>query len=170
MEIGSILFMSDSGIKLANLFSAINRKDRNWWETLSKEQQQKFSSWLYTRYMSGVRHSNPIMHQYYLMATNKNINRYVSKLTKHHAKLIYLSMTTLANEYAKADHQFVPAMKKNKANKATNAKMRILTELNPSLKEQDLQVWAEVMTDDEFKQLMVEHGWEEKKIKAELKK
>ena len=170
MEIGSIFLMSDSVIKLANLFSAINRKDRNWWESLSKEQQQKFSSWLYTRYMSAVRHSNPIMHQYYLMATNKNINCHVSKLTKHHAKLIYLLMTTLANEYARADHQFVPAMKKNKANKATNAKMRILTDLNPMLKDQDLQTWAEVMTNDELKELMLEHGWDEKKIKAELKK
>lgn len=162
--------MSDAGIKLADLFSAINRKDRDWWERLSKEQQQKFSSWLYNRYMSAVRHNNPMMHQYYLMATNKHINRDLSKLTKNHAKLIYLLMTTLANEYTRADHQFVPAMKKNKANKATNAKMRILTELNPSLKEQDLQVWAEVMSDNEFKELMVGHGWDEKKIKAELKK
>ena len=79
-------------------------------------------------------------------------------------------MTTLANEYARADHQFVPAMKKNKANKATNAKMRILTDLNPMLKDQDLQTWAEVMTNDELKELMLEHGWDEKKIKAELKK
>lgn len=162
--------MSDSGIKLADLFSAVNRKDKQWWERLSKEQQSKFSSWLYNRYMSAVRHSNPLMHQYYLMASNKRINRDLSKLTKHHSKLIYLLMTTLANEHTQADHQFVPAMKKNKANKATNAKMRVLTELNPSLKEQDLQLWAEIMTDEEFKQLMVEHGWDEKQIKAELKK
>jgi hypothetical protein len=161
---------SNSAIKLANLFSAVNRKDRNWWEQLNDDQRKKFSSWLYSRYMSIVRHNNPDMHRYYLMGTNNAINRHLSSLTKNHAKLIYLLMTTLPNEFAQADHQYIPPMKKNKADKKTNNKMRILTQLNPNFKDDDLETLASVMTDDEFAELMESHGWESKKIKAELKR
>lgn len=161
---------NSSAIKLADLFGAVNRKDRDWWERLNNDQRKKFSSWLYSRYMSIVRHNNPDMHRYYVMATNNVLNRDLSKLTKDHAKLIYLLMTTLPNEFARADHQYIPPMKKNKADKKTNNKMRVLSQLNPSSKDDDLESLANVMTDDEFVELMTAHGWEVKKIKAELKK
>lgn len=162
--------MSDSGIKLADLFSAVNRKDRDWWERLSDEQRKKFSSWLYSRYMSIVRHNNPDMHRYYVLSANKELNRDLSKLTKNHAKLIYLLMTTMANDFTRADHQYIPPMKKNKADKKTNNKMRVLSELHPGSKDDDIETLASVMTDTEFEELLVSHGWEVKKIKAELKK
>ena len=162
--------MSESGIKLADLFSAVNRKDRDWWERLSDEQRKKFSSWLYSRYMSIVRHNNPDMHRYYVLAANSTINRDLSKLTKNHTKLIYLLMTTIANDFTRADHQYIPPLKKNKADKKTNNKMRILSELNSSAKDNDIETLAEVITDGEFEELMVSHGWDQKKIKSELKK
>ena len=142
--------MSDGGIKLADLFAAVNRKDRDWWERLSDEQRKKFSSWLYSRYMSIVRHNNPDMHRYYVLSANKELNKDLSKLTKNHAKLIYLLMTTMANEFTRADHQYIPPLKKNKADKTTNNKMRILSELNPSSKDADLETLATVMDDSEF--------------------
>lgn len=160
----------DSGIKLADLFSAVNHKDINWWERLSDEQRKKFSSWLYSRYMSIVRHNNPDMHRYYVLSANTTLNRDLSKLTKNHSKLIYLLMTTMVNEFTQADHQYIPPMKKNKADKKTNNKMRVLSELNPGSKDDDLETLASVMTDDEFAELMTAHGWDQKKIKSELKK
>lgn len=162
--------MSDSGIKLADLFGAVNRKDRDWWERLNDEQRKKFSSWLYSRYMSVASHSNPDIHRYYVMATNTTLNKDLSELTKNHAKLIYLLMTTLANEYTRSDHRYIPPLKKNKADKNTNNKMRVLGELHPSSKDSDIETLATVMSDNEFEELLISHGWEIKKIKAELKK
>ena len=162
--------MSDGGIKLADLFGAVNRKDRGWWERLSDEQRKKFSSWLYSRYMSIVRHNNPDMHRYYVLSANKELNKDLSKLTKNHTKLIYLLMTTMANEFTRADHQYIPPLKKNKADKTTNNKMRVLSELNPSSKDADLETLATVISDSEFEELLVSHGWDAKKISAELKK
>jgi hypothetical protein len=162
--------MSDSGIKLADLFGAVNRKDRDWWERLTDEQRKKFSSWLYSRYMSIVRHNNPDMHRYYVLSANKELNKDLSKLTKNHTKLIYLLMTTMANEFTRADHQYIPPLKKNKADKTTNNKMRVLSELNPSSKDADLETLATVISDSEFEELLVSHGWDAKKISAELKK
>jgi hypothetical protein len=160
----------DSGIKLADLFAAVNRKDRDWWERLTKEQQQKFSSWLYSRYMSIVRHSNADMHRYYVLSSNQTLNRDLSKLTKNHAKLIYLLMTTIPNEYARADHQYIPPMKKNKADKKTGNKIKILSDLMPAHKDADIELLAEVMLDSEFEELLASYGWDAKKIKSELKK
>ena len=160
----------DSGIKLADLFGAVNRKDRDWWERLSDAQRKKFASWLYSRYMSIVRHNNPDMHRYYVLAANKELNKDLSKLTKNHSKLIYLLMTTMSNEFTRADHQYIPPLKKNKADKKTNNKMRILAELNPSSKDADIETLATVINEDEFKELLTGYGWDAKKIAAELKK
>lgn len=160
----------DSGIKLADLFSAVNRKDVDWWERLSDEQRKKFSSWLYSRYMSIVRHNNPDMHRYYVLAANTTLNRDLSKLTKNHSKLIYLLMTTMANEFTRADHQYIPPLKKNKADKKTNNKIRVLSDLHPGFKDSDIETLAGVMTDNEFEELLISHGWDQKKIKSELKK
>ena len=162
--------MDDSGIKLADLFGAVNRKDRDWWERLSDAQRKNFGAWLYSRYMSIVRHNNPDMHRYYVLSANKTLNIDFSRLIKNHRKLIYLLMTTMPNEFTRADHQYIPPLKKNKTDKKTNNKMRILSELNPSSKDADIETLASVMSDAEFEELLISHGWESKKIKAELKK
>jgi len=161
--------VDDSGIKLADLFGAINRKDRGWWDRLTDDQRKKFSSWLYSRYMSIVRHSNPDMHRYYVLATNVLLNRDLGKLTKNHAKLIYLLMTTIPNEFSRADHQYIPPLKKNRSDKKTNNKIRVLEDLYPAYKNSDIETLAELMSDSEFETLMVGYGWDSKKIKAALK-
>jgi hypothetical protein len=160
---------NEGGIKLADLFSAVNRKDRDWWERLTEEQRKKFASWLYSRYMSIVRHSNSDMHRYYVLSANTTLNKDLSKLTKHHSKLIYLLMTTMANEFTRCDHQYIPPLKKNKSDKKTNNKMRVLGELHPDSKDSDLETLASIMSDIEFEELLIGHGWEPKKIAAELK-
>jgi hypothetical protein len=164
------MVMDDSRIKLADLFGAVNRKDRDWWERLSDAQRKNFGAWLYSRYMSIVRHNNPDMYRYYVLSANKTLNIDFSRLIKNHRKLIYLLMTTMPNEFTRADHQYIPPLKKNKTDKKTNNKMRILSELNPSSKDADIETLASVMSDAEFEELLISHGWESKKIKAELKK
>ena len=161
--------MSDSGIKLANLFHAINMKDTSWWETLTEEQQSKFSSWLYSRYMSVVRHNNPDMHRYYLINANQTLNPSISMLTKNHAKLIYLLMTTMVNEYTRTDHQYIPPMKKNKANKDINHIMKLLQQLYPHLKDDELELLASMTDKKEVKLELAEHGWSDKQIQTAFK-
>ena len=120
--------------------------------------------------MSVVRHNNPDMHRYYVMAANTTLNRHLGKLTKNHAKLIYLLMTTMSNEVTKADHQYIPPLKKNKADKKTNNKIRLLSEIYPGYKDSDVETLAEVMSDIELEEILLTYGWETKKIKAELKR
>jgi hypothetical protein len=160
----------EPGITIAGLFAAIHHKDKGWFDRLTEEQQQKFTTWVYHRWMSSVKHRNPDMQRYYLMATNKVINRDLSKLTKNHAKLAYLLMTSIPFDDDKIEHQWLVPMPQNKKNKAVNNKARVLATLNPAEKEDNLLALAELMTDAEFEALLVGHGWEPKKIKAELKK
>jgi hypothetical protein len=161
--------MSESGIKLADLFRAVNNKNTDWWETLTEEQQHKFSSWLYSRYMSIVRHNNPDMHRYYLINANQTLNPSISMLTKNHAKLIYLLMTTMVNEYTRVDHQYIPPMKKNKANKDINIIMKLLHQIYPNYKDDELELLASTTNKKEVKQLLQDHGYSDKQIKASFK-
>ena len=160
--------MSDSGIELKDLFNAVNRKDRDWWERLSDTQQEKFAVWIYNRYFSSVISSNKDIKNFYLLATNQYLNKNQSILFKNHKKLIYLLMTTipLSNE----KYNWIKALRKNKSNKSANNKIKILSKLMPSSKDSDIEALANVMSDSEFEELLIDHGWELKKIKAELKK
>lgn len=160
----------EPGITIAGLFAAIHRKDKLWWDNLTETQQHKFTHWVYNRWLSAVKHRDPDMHRYYLMAANKVVNRDMSRLQKNHGKLIYLLMTSIPFEPTYLEHQFLKPMPQNKKNKAVNNKARILATLNPSEKDDNILALAELMTDAEFEALLVEHGWEPKKIKAELKK
>jgi len=160
----------EPGITIPGLFTAIHRKDRDWFDRLNEEQQHKFTHWVYNRWLSAVKHCDPDMQRYYLMAANKIVNRDMSRLVKNHGKLVYLLMTTIPFETNYLEHQFPKPMPQNKKSKSVNNKAKILATLNPSEKEDNILALAELMTDAEFEALLVEHGWEPKKIKAELKK
>jgi len=105
---------SESSIELRDLFSAVNRKDKSWWDQLSKPQQEKFSSWLYNRYMSSSRDNIPDMQRYFVMAANRAVNRNFNTIFKDHKKLQYLLMTTIPAHGITTDYQYSKPSKKSK--------------------------------------------------------
>lgn len=157
---------SESSIELRDLFSAVNRKDKSWWDQLSKPQQEKFSSWLYSRYMSSSRSNVPDMQRYYVMAANRTVNRNFSTVFKEHKKLQYLLMTTIPAHGITSDHQYIkPLPQTRKQNQA----IKTLLKLYPDEKIEDLETLSDMLSRADLKKLLVDHGWDDKAIKQELK-
>lgn len=153
-----------SSIPLNELFRAVNAKDRKWFDRLNPAQQQKFSQWLYNRYMSIARSRESLMQMYYLLAANRISNVNLST-RKNHPKLTYLLFTTIPNTGAIADHQFIPAMKQYRSgDKEVVKKIKAIEQTDPLMKSEDIEQLAHMMSDEEFIEYLQDHGWTDKQI------
>jgi hypothetical protein len=149
----------DSAIALKNVFSAVDNKDTEWWETLTPAQQKKFSAWLYMRYTSNVK-GNPDLARYYLRAVNERVNKKFNSVRKHN-KLLYLLMTTASPDMGEQFHQFIPPLKFKKTNRK---RAKLLEKLFPLANEQELEILSTANSDDDIKEYLISAGWSDKEI------
>lgn len=156
---------SESSISLDNVLPAVDRKDLNWWETLSEPQQQKFPAWLYMRYSSSVQGPADLS-RYYVMAVNQRVNKNFSAIKKH-KKLQYLLMTSASPGMGK---QYHPYIQPPKAGKGVQKKRNLIASLFPMIGEQEIDVLATINSDDEIKEYLIDLGWPDKDIKKAFSK
>ena len=64
-------------------------------------------------------------------------------------------------------HEWIPHKKKDKASKTGFDKL--IRKMYPNMKEDEVQLLASIVTKKELKEQLVELGWDDKQIKAELK-
>ena len=151
---------SEDSISLDNILPAVDKKNIEYYDTLNQEQQKKFPSWLYMRYVSSVK-GDPDLARYYLLATNMCVNKKFSDL-KNHNKLHYLSMTAASPGLGKQYHQFIAPPKNSKVNKK---RINLLEKLFPHLNDKELEVLDAINTNDDIKDHLMSLGWTDKDIK-----
>jgi hypothetical protein len=154
----------DSAISLESILPAADRKSREWWDTLKPEQQKKFSSWLYMRYMSSVGGSFD-MSAYYLISVNQKVNKHFNAV-KNHPQLQYLLMTAASPGMGSVRHNWIPALKRSGSTVKT---MRIWERLYPNANAIELDILAESNTEQDLREHLEQLGWTDKEIKAALK-
>jgi len=161
---------TDANIDLKSLFDAINRKDRGFWDTLTAEQQKKFSYWLYNRYMSNVLGSADLQ-RYYLRANNLYSNHRGGSLSvEKYGKLCYLSLTTIPPGGYNPKHSFIPPMPRLKTKDGgTNHKFRVLLDLFPEMKIDDVKLMSELISTEQLQTLMQSYGMSDQQIAQALK-
>lgn len=152
-----------SEIKLNDILPAIDRKNRKWWDGLSDEQRDKFSSWIYMRYGATVE-GNADLSRYYLIAFNEIVNKRFNVL-KNHPKLQFMLMTAASPGMGTVRHTWLAPMKKGKANK----RIKLLEQLYPNANSRELELLAEINGDDDIKAYLQDLGWTDKDIKAAMK-
>jgi hypothetical protein len=154
---------TEDSISLDNVLPAIDRKDKDWWETLTPAQQKKFPAWLYMRYASNVK-GNADLARYYLLAVNERVNKKFSDIRKH-PKLQYLLMTSASPDMGKQFHQYLAPPKGGKTN---SKRLKLLEQLFPNANDLELDVLAEVNTTKDIEEHLISLGWTDKEIKNAL--
>ena len=87
---------------------AIDRKDYQWWNKLSEEQQRKFVPWMMTHWLSAIKSNGPIG-AYYLLSTDANVNKYLfNESIQNHPQLQWLMMCAASPGKGKQFHQWIP--------------------------------------------------------------
>ena len=80
---------TNSPLYIGNEMAAFDRKDRDYYDKFTDEEKKQFSTYLMLRYGASVG-GNRDLQAYYLMATNKYVNKYFFDLNTYTC-LLYTS-------------------------------------------------------------------------------
>jgi hypothetical protein len=154
--------MSDK-LNIANEMRAFDTKDRKFFSDLTDEERKKFSNFLMIRWGSSVQGSTELQ-QYYLLSCNEKLNKHFFDLAKH-PQLQWLTATTVSPDMGAFRHDWI----KQKKRESNNSKaVKFLRQIYPTYSEDELELLATINNVQELKQLAREHGWDDRRIKAEL--
>jgi len=149
----------DIGYEMAQL----DTKNRSFYDELTDEERKKFSTYLMLRWGSAVG-GEPMLQQYYLQAMNERVNKRFFDLGKH-PKLQWLLLTTVSPNMGKHRHEWMAYSSKTVKNKRAQK----LLELYPHIKNDEAELLAYKITDEQYKGMLVERGYSDKEIKEALK-
>jgi len=138
-------------LAIANEMRQFDRKNRDFYDSLTHEEKKKFSPYLMIRWGSAVEGSADLQ-QYYLMATNEKLNRYFFDLSKNHKKLQWLLATTVSPGLGVHRHKWIPPGKRDSKHR------RRIAELFPHLRDDDLDVLAKINTPQDIDQYIQDLG------------
>jgi len=142
------------GVNIKDLCNAIDRKDRGFFDRLTAEEQKKFSGYLGLRYASSVT-GNADLQAYYLIAANKRANKMFFDIGSKHFGLQWLVLSTISPNVGMQFHAWVPIP--SGKSKGTKSKTKVLQKLYPNEKLSNIDLMGELMTDEEFKQLLEDY-------------
>lgn len=147
--------MSDK-IPLNDVLQAVDRRDFGWYARLSDEHKKKWSSWLFLRYVSSVKGSNA---GDALLDTNEFVNKNYTDLYKHE-ELIWKLMC-LTGTGKKQFHEWIkPPTSTKKKDKISE----FVVETYPHMKADEVELFRQLNSDDDIKQMAFDMGMLEKDI------
>jgi hypothetical protein len=156
--------MSEDKLSIRNEMAQFDRKNREFYDSLTDEEKKKFSPFLMIRYGATVT-GNADLQAYYLMSCNERLNKnFFDISTSQHKKLQWLLASTVSPGMGNQYHQWIKLGKKASDNK----NVKFLRELYPHLKEDDLKLMADLNDKDDLKAYAKGLGWADKDIKKEL--
>lgn len=147
-------------LPLNRVLGAMDRKQKDFYDSLTDEEKKAFSAFLMNRYASSVK-GNPALQEWWLIATNKRVNTNFFDLAKH-PKLQWLLLTTASPGMGTAFHEWIPYKKKDAVN---NKVLKTLKTLYPFAKEDELELMATINTTSDIKTHLENMGYDKKEIK-----
>jgi hypothetical protein len=128
-------------LSINNEMSVFDRKDRTFYDSLTVDERKKFSNFLMIRYGSSVQGGRDLQ-EFYLIATNERLNKHFFTINRH-PKLQWLCATTVSPGMGTQRHTWIAPKKKEPG--AGSVKKQ-LSELFPHLKDDEIEVLAEINT------------------------
>lgn len=146
--------MAAPQIPLGQILSAMDRKDRDFYDNLDDELKKKFSPFLMLKYSASVQ-STPGMEHYYIASTNYYANVNMFDLAKH-PKLQWLMLTAASPGAGSQNHKWIK--QKPKPKNVSGPIKKQLLELFPTMKEADVEALSTMLTKKELNQYIKDHG------------
>lgn len=132
--------------------AALDRKDRGFYHSLTAEEKRKFSLYLMIRWGSAVQASADL-EEYYVQSINHYLNRDFFTVNRH-PQLQWLMATAASPGLGTPRHVWIAPGRRG----SDSARVRALSRLHPAMKTQDLEAWAQLITDRELRELERDHG------------
>ena len=152
-------------LPLKDILAAIDMNAKNVWDELSDEEQKQVSFFLLNRYASAVK-GNKLQKELAILKTNEYYNKNFFTIQKH-KKLLWFLLCMTANESKEIRHHEWIGYKLKDAG-AQNKAIKFLKELYPNMKEDEIELLAQINSKDELKELAEAHGMDKAEIKKTL--
>ncbi len=130
-------------LDLTRLLSAVDKKNYEFYDNLTVEELKEFSPYVLLRYISNVDSSNIDVQEWFIEKTNELVNKHHWTLSKNHKKLLWL-LYTATGVGTKIYHPYLSPLKSQ-----FNKFEKLLANLYPTYKMEDIKVLASLMTDEE---------------------
>jgi hypothetical protein len=145
-------------LSINNEMAVFDRKDRDFYNSLTDDERKKFSNYLMIRYGSSVQGSRDLQ-EFYLIACNERLNKHFFTINRH-PKLQWLCATTVSPGIGTQRHQWIAPKKKEPG--AGSIKKQ-LAELFPHMKDDEINLMAELNTKKDIDAYIKALGLETKK-------
>lgn len=149
--------MAKQQIPLKEIMAAIDKKDRDWYVNLPEEKKKLVNMWMMMRYASSVQGKHAAE---YIFFVNELINKDFADVSKH-PELQWLLLTACGQGKV----EFHPYIKPPNSRKKKNPLKEWLCELYPHLKLSDIDLLIEMNTPEDFRELAISQGLDDKSIK-----
>jgi hypothetical protein len=108
---------------------------------------------------------SPDLQAYYLMSVNERLNKNFFDINAtEHKKFQWLMATTVSPGMGTHYHKWIS----NKKEASNNKAIKFLQSLYPTMKDDDIELMAELNDTNDLKNMARELGWDDKRIKSEL--
>jgi len=144
-------------LSIQNEMAQFDRKNREFYDSLTDEERKKFSNYLMIRWGSAV-HGSPELQEFYLIATNERLNKHFFAINRH-PKLQWLCATAVSPGMGTHRHQWIAPKKKETG---SNEIKKALLDFYPNMKTSDIEYLAQFVTKKDLKELSREHGLPDK--------
>jgi hypothetical protein len=145
-------------LSIQNEMMCFDRKDRNFYSSLTDEERKKFSNFLMIRWGSSIQGSAELQH-YYLQSSNHYVNKHFFAINRH-PKLQWLCATAVSPDLGPQRHQWIAPKKKEAG--ATGVRKQI-AELFPHLKDDEIELMSKINTKKDIDVYLKQLGQEVKK-------
>jgi hypothetical protein len=145
-------------LSIQNEMTQFDRKNREFYDSLTDEERKKFSNYLMIRWGSAVQGSRELQ-EFYVIATNERLNKRFFDINRH-PRLQWLCATTVSPGLGTHRHPWI-APKKREAGASGIRKQ--LAELYPHMKDDELDVMVKINTKKDIDAYLKQAGQETKK-------
>jgi len=151
-------------LSINNEMAQLDTKNRGFYDELTDEERKKFATYVMLRYAASVE-GNADLQEWYLRATNERVNLNFFDLGKH-PKLQWLLCTTVSPDMGRQRHYWQASKKKEGTGNSKSVKF--LTKLYPYMKQDEIELLAELNDVKELKALAKSMGMPDNEIKKDL--
>ena len=145
-------------LSINNEMSQFDKKNRDFYDSLTDEEKKKFSNYLMIRWGSSVQ-GNRDLQEFYLISCNERLNKHFFAINRH-PRLQWLCATTVSPGLGTHRHQWISPKKKEPGESGIKKQ---LAELYPNMKSNDIETMAAITTSKEITAHLRELGQDTKK-------
>lgn len=151
--------MATAKLDIKRELAGVDLKDYSFYDNLTDEEKKAFSPFVLMRFISNVQ-SDADIQEWFIEMTNEAVNKNHWLLSKNHKPLLW-KCCAVTGIGAKLYHPYLAASKKEKVNKIE----KLIAELNPAMKMEDVRLLAGMMSKKDIKELFDSLGFDDKQRK-----